>query len=109
MSTQKAETQYVIVWEFVVRQDSRKEFEEKYGPQGLWVRFFQGSKGYIRTELVKDVADHLRYLTLDYWQTEEEFSRFREENLAEYERLDQEFAGLTEQETRLGAFWSNKG
>jgi heme-degrading monooxygenase HmoA len=109
MSTQKAETQYVIVWEFVVRQDSRKEFEEKYGPQGLWARFFQGSKGYIRTELVKDVADHLRYLTLDYWQTEEEFSRFREENLAEYERLDQEFAGLTEQETRLGAFWSNKG
>ena len=109
MSTQKAETQYVIVWEFVVRQDSRKEFEEKYGPQGLWARFFQGSKSYIRTELVKDVADHLRYLTLDYWQTEEEFSRFREENLAEYERLDQEFAGLTEQETRLGAFWSNKG
>lgn len=109
MSTQKPETQYVIVWEFVVRQDSREDFEEKYGPEGSWARFFQGSKSYIRTELVKDVADRLRYLTLDYWQTEEEFSRFREENLAEYERLDKEFAGLTESETRLGAFWSKQG
>jgi heme-degrading monooxygenase HmoA len=101
--------EYVIVWEFRVRPDSREEFEEKYGPQGSWARFFQGSKGYIRTELVNDVSDHLRYLTLDYWQTEEEFSRFRGENLAEYGRLDQEFAGLTEHETRLGAFWFNKG
>jgi hypothetical protein len=49
-----------------------------------------------------------RYLTLDYWKSEEEFRRFREQNLAEYERLDKEFEGLTESETHLGAFWSGK-
>ena len=37
------------------------------------------------------------------------FKRFREQNLAEYERLDKEFEGLTESETRLGAFWFSKG
>ena len=105
--------EYVIVWEFRVRQASEAEFVQKYGPEGAWARFFRGapdnmSPGYIRTELVRDVAIDFRYLTLDYWQSEEEFRRFREQNLAEYERLDKEFEGLTESETRLGAFWFNK-
>ncbi len=100
---------YVIVWEFRVRQERQAEFQEKYGPAGAWARFFRGSAGYIKTELVKDVVDHFRFLTLDYWQAEEEFERFREQNLAEYERLDKEFEGLTESETRLGAFWFSKG
>ena len=95
---------YVIVWEFWVRQDREAEFVEKYGPQGAWARFFRSSRGYIKTELVQDVtADH-RFLTLDYWETEESFRRFRQQNLAEYERLDKEFAGLTKKEARLGAF-----
>jgi len=105
--------EYVIVWEFRVRQAREAEFVQKYGPEGAWARFFRGapddmSPGYIRTELVRDVAVDFRYLTLDYWQSEEEFKRFREQNLAEYERLDKEFEGLTESETRLGAFWSGK-
>ncbi len=98
-------TEYVIVWEFRVRQERAAEFVQKYGPEGAWARFFRGSAGYIKTELVRDVASDLRFLTLDYWQTKEEFERFRERNQAEYERLDREFEGLTETETRLGAFY----
>ena len=100
-----AGTQYVIVWEFRVRQERAAEFVQKYGPEGAWARFFRGSAGYIKTELVRDVTSDFRFLTLDYWQTEEEFNRYRQLNLAEYERLDKEFAGLTEQENRLGAFY----
>ena len=100
--------EYVIVWEFQVRQARNEKFVQKYGPEGDWARFFRSSAGYIRTELVRDVAIDFRYLTLDYWKSEEEFKRFREQNLAEYERLDKEFEGLTESETRLGAFWSGK-
>ncbi len=102
----------MIVWGFLVKPGKEAEFQEKYGPEGGWARFFRGSAGYIRTELVKDVgnvSEGRRFLTLDYWRNEEEFSRFRDENLAEYKRLDKEFAGLTEQETRLGAFWFSKG
>lgn len=100
-----AGTQYVIVWEFRVRQEKEREFVEQYGPEGSWARFFRSSSGFIRTELVRDVADHLRFLTLDYWQTEEEFSDFRQRNLAEYQRLDKELEGLTENEKRLGSFY----
>jgi heme-degrading monooxygenase HmoA len=100
--------EYVIVWEFRIQQAREAEFVQKYGPEGAWARFFRVSAGYIRTELVRDVAVDFRYLTLDYWKSEEEFNGFRERNLAEYERLDKEFEGLTESETRLGAFWFNK-
>ena len=99
-----AETQYVIVWQFRVRQGKEQEFVEQYGPEGSWARLFRRSGGYIRTELIRDVADHLRFLTLDFWKTEEDFNRFRELTQAEYERLDKELEDLTETETRLGAF-----
>ena len=101
--------QYVIVWEFRTKAGKEAEFIEKYGPEGVWARFFRQSEGYIRTELVNDVTDHLRFLTLDYWKSQEAFKAFRKQNLAEYERLDKEFEGLTEQETRLGAFWFSRG
>ena len=96
---------YVIVWEFRVRQEKQKEFVEKYGPEGSWAQLFRRSGGYIRTELARDVADHFRFLTLDYWQTEADFDDFRKQHLAEYQRLDKEFEGLTEKETRLGVFY----
>jgi heme-degrading monooxygenase HmoA len=100
----EAGTEYVIVWAFRVRPDKEAEFVERYGPEGSWAQLFRRSGGYIRTELARDATDHLRFLTLDYWQTEEEFNDFRKRNLAEYQRLDKEFEGLTEEETRLGAF-----
>src|SRR5258708_13390505 len=100
--------EYVVVVEFEGRPVRNEEFVQKYGTEGVWARFFRGSTGFIRTELVRDVAVDFRYLTLDYWQSEEEFDGFREQNLAEYERLDKEFEGLTESETRLGAFWFSK-
>jgi len=99
---------YVIVWEFRIRQEQETEFTKHYGPDGSWARFFLGGAGYIRTELVQDVADPARFLTLDYWKSQSEFKKFREQNLAEYERLDKEFESLTEKETRIGSFWIGK-
>ena len=96
---------YVIVWEFRVRPEKEKDFVEEYGSDGSWARLFRRSQGYIRTELVQDVADPMRFLTLDHWQSQNEFKRFREENRAEYERLDETFEDLTETESRLGSFW----
>jgi heme-degrading monooxygenase HmoA len=94
--------QYVIVWEFQARPGVEAEFIEQYGPEGVWARLFRQSEGYIRTELLRDVAGKRRFLTLDYWKSEEEFNRFSKQHSAEYERLDKELEKLTEQETRLG-------
>ncbi len=98
-------SQYVIVWEFRIKPEHEKEFVEHYGHDGTWARFFRSGGGYVRTELVKDVTEPGRFLTLDYWQSQSEFKRFREQNRAEYERLDKELERLTETEIRLGSFW----
>ena len=94
---------YVIVWEFRVRQEKIDQFVERYGPEGSWARLFRGSGSYIKTELMRNVADPLRFYTLDYWKTEEEFNQFQRRNIAEYQRLDKELEGLMERETRLGS------
>ena len=98
----KSGAQHVIVWEFRVAPGKETEFIEKYGPNGSWARFFRNGRGYLRTELVRDVTDRQRFLTLDYWRSEEEFKKFRQQNLADYERLDRECERLTETETCMG-------
>src|SRR5262249_54149811 len=109
MNADERRSAYVIVWEFRIRQGAEAEFVEKYGPDGTWARFFRSGEGYIRTELVRDAADPRRFLTLDYWQSQSDFKRFRERNRAAYEGLDKEFESLTEKETRLGSFWIGGG
>jgi len=51
---------------------------------------------------VKDVERV--YLTLDFWETREEYEKFKKENAAEYERIDRECAGMTVRESRVGEF-----
>lgn len=99
--------EYVIAWEFRIRPDVEAEFIEQYGPEGIWARLFRQSEGYLKTELLRDVADNRRFLTLDYWKSEEAFNEFRRQHAAEYERLDKELEGLTERETRLGSLQFN--
>jgi len=43
-------------------------------------------------------------LTIDRWDGEDAYERFRAARRAEYEALDREMEGLTASETRLGAF-----
>ena len=99
--------QYVIVWEFRVKAGREAEFVEKYGPEGVWARFFRRSEGYIRTELVNDVTDRLRFLTLDYWRSHEDFNWFREMFQREYERFTQLVTdeGIIERQRVVGSFY----
>ena len=94
----------MIAWEFKIKPGAEAEFLARYGPDGAWAKLFRKSDGYIRTELLRDVAQERRFVTLDYWKSAEEYSKFRQEYLAEYDRLDKELERLTEDERRLGVF-----
>ena len=80
------------------------EFERVYGPEGEWAQFFGGSRGYVGTELLRDVEQPNRYLLLDRWETREAYNDFVDANRAEYMRRVDETAFLYEQELRLGTF-----
>jgi len=93
---------HVIVWEFVVRAGREREFEEVYGPTGAWATLFSKSPEHLGVELLRDVANPRRYLTIDRWKTSEAFGAFRKEHAAPYEALDARCGALTEKESIVG-------
>jgi len=93
-----------IVWEFRVKVDSRREFEEHYGSAGTWAAFFRNGRGYEETRLLRDREDPARYLTIDLWSDLESYRAFSERNAEEYRTIDRRCEELTEEERCLGYF-----
>ncbi|WP_417454515.1 antibiotic biosynthesis monooxygenase family protein [Kiloniella sp.] len=98
------EQSYCYIWEFIVKDGANNHFEDFYGDEGEWVQLFTMGAGYIRTELVQDQTDPQRYLTVDYWNTEEDFHEFKKIFGQEYLALDKECNGLTLKERKIGEF-----
>jgi|SRR5215470_12388080 len=95
---------YLVVWEFHVRPAQRNRFEQVYGPAGDWVRFFAQDSSYLGSELTRDLKTPGRYLTLDFWISEQAYRTFRERHQAEYQAIDKRCEEMTERETALGEF-----
>jgi len=93
---------YATLWEFSVLPARQADFEAQYGPAGRWVALFRQAPGYVGSELLRDVADPLRYVTIDRWQSADAYLEFRRRFAAEYERLDREFENWTMREAPLG-------
>ena len=43
-----------IVWEFVVKEEARGQFELAYGPGGAWSKLFARCPGFRGTTLLRD-------------------------------------------------------
>ncbi len=93
-----------ILWEFRVRENRSREFEEHYGGNGTWARFFRRGKGYRETILLRDREVPGRYLTIDVWDDLESYRAFSEANADEYKKIDRRCETLTEQERCLCFF-----
>jgi heme-degrading monooxygenase HmoA len=90
--------EYVIVWRYRVVPKRRAAFERANGPRGAWVTLFATAVGYRGTDLVRgELAGE--YLTLDRWESRQQYDAFRSERSVDYERLDAEFEALTESES----------
>ena len=95
---------YLIIWEFCPKAGSERRFEEVYGSNGMWARFFRQDQEFIGTELIRDFRVARRYLTLDFWTSREAYEQFRMRHANKYQALDQECDALTEREREVGRF-----
>jgi heme-degrading monooxygenase HmoA len=95
---------YLIVWEFRPKPGMKSKFEKIYGSNGPWAEFFRRGKGYCGTELAQESNDPGRYLTFDFWTSRQAYEQFRESNLAEYKRIDEQCEEMTQTELELGRF-----
>ena len=82
------------------------EFERAYGPDGEWAEFFRGGRGYVGTELLKDVETPGRYLLIDRWESRDAYNEFVSANCAEYMARVDDTRVYYGQELRLGSFES---
>ena len=95
---------FVVIWEFHVQADGREKFEEAYGINGVWARFFESAEGYVRTELIRDTERAGCYVTLDFWSSKQSYEQFRQASADRYRAVDAECEALIESETKIGAF-----
>jgi heme-degrading monooxygenase HmoA len=93
-----------LVYEYLVDPAHVAWFQETYGPDGQWARFFRSGAGYLGTELFRDSTKPGRYLVIDRWVSAEAAARFLAEGGQEYQRHSRDSAHLYLREVRLGAF-----
>jgi heme-degrading monooxygenase HmoA len=91
-----------LLFQYDVRDEA--EFERAYGPEGEWAAFFRGGRGYVGTELLKDVETPGRYLVVDRWDSPEAYNAFVAAHRDEYVRRVDETALHYLRELRLGTF-----
>ena len=95
---------YVVIWEFTVSNADAIAFEKVYDSKGDWATLFREARGYIRTELLRDIEFPGRYMTVDYWDSRNDYDTMRRTLNERYQELDARSAGLTLTERKVGAF-----
>jgi heme-degrading monooxygenase HmoA len=79
----------VIALVFSYQVHDAPEFERVYGTDGEWAEFFRRGRGYIGTELLRDVEAPGRYLVIDRWESAEVYNEFAAVHRKEWmERVD---------------------
>lgn len=98
---------FACIWQYEVKPDCVNQFEQVYCENGNWTKLFSKSEGYIRTELLRDSEIYNRYITIDYWDSEDSFNSFRVNYKTEYEILDKKCHDYTDSEIKIGNFFLN--
>jgi heme-degrading monooxygenase HmoA len=93
-----------FIWEFVAREGKTSDFEKHYSEDGSWSKLFQKQLGFEGTQLLRDIENPNRYVTIDRWASFEAHVAMRGRFAKEYEQLDRECESLTAQERRIGVF-----
>ncbi len=95
---------FLVLWEFEVKPDRERRFQEVYGPGGDWDSLFRSDPNHAETRLFQDTARSGVYLTADYWHSRKAYEAFLDLRRSEYERLDAAAEELTLSERPIGSF-----
>lgn len=93
-----------IVWEIVVRDQARGQFELAFGPGGAWSKLFAKSPGFMGTTLMRDLKNSRRYLVVELWNDEAGRDKSITEQQTAYTDLEAVFDEWTESKIELGIF-----
>ena len=95
---------FTTIWQFEVKLGCEEAFEQVYGSKGDWARLFSKGTGFVGVELLRDVQQPNTYITIDRWETADNYAAFRKERAADYKSIDNRMEAMTLRETKLGDF-----
>jgi heme-degrading monooxygenase HmoA len=93
-----------IVWEYVIKEEVRGQFELTFGPGGDWNKLFAGCPGFRGTTILRDVKDPRRYLSIDLWETETQWEQALDEHKEKVANLEAAFAEWAQSHAEVGIF-----
>jgi len=93
-----------LVFSYEVRDTA--EFARVYGPDGEWAEFFRQGRGFVGTELLRDVEAPSRYLVVDRWESADAYNAFIAEQGDEYMQRVDATRFHYDSELRFGTFES---
>lgn len=94
---------YCILWKYDVDSSNQSAFEQDYGRNGSWFKFFEPCDEYLGHDLLKN-TDGKSYTLVDRWMSKEDYENFLSEHKAEYDQLNEKFSSLYTAETQMGTF-----
>lgn len=95
---------HLRVWKFRPPLGRDQEFAKAYGPNGPWSALFRKARGYRGTSLSRPMDPNGWWLTVDRWDSVEDFEAFQRDFGEEYRALDAELEGVAGDEEFVGAF-----
>ncbi|MEQ6166748.1 MULTISPECIES: hypothetical protein [unclassified Ekhidna] len=93
---------YCLVWKYEVSSDQAK-FEEEYGRNGSWFKFFEPCEDYLGHDLMKG-GDGKTYILIDKWMSKADYQDFLDENKAAYDEMNKKNSDLYDVEETVGEF-----
>ena len=95
---------HLRIWKFRPPADREQEFALAYAADGVWTALFGKARGYLGTELHRPDQPGGWWLTIDRWNTADEFETFTRDFAEQYRALDRELEGVAGEEEFVGAF-----
>jgi heme-degrading monooxygenase HmoA len=93
-----------VLFRYRVHPAQARAFEHAYGAAGPWATLFGRDPGFRRTRLFKHKEETGVYVSVDVWESKEEYDAFRARNAAAYAQLDREMHLLYLEELLLGYY-----
>ena len=100
---------FVILWEFDVKSECEELFTLAYSATGEWARLSATDAKFRSTTLLRHVAQPLRFVTMDVWESRADYEHFLQSAGDAYRELDARCAVWTTRERHLSSFDADGG
>jgi quinol monooxygenase YgiN len=93
-----------LVWQFQVKREREREFEDVCGADGPWAALSRRSRSFLGSSFLRDLAQPGRYFLIEYWSEMLVYERHQADFGDEIRQLERERAELLDGATPLGIF-----